>query len=249
MKKSHKNFLKIFGINFLNGNYDLVYNKIKNGGLMVVPAAPALIEIYKDKSYYDALLKSDYAILDSGFMVLILKYFKGVKIKKLSGVDFLRNYFSNYKLNDSLFLVEPSKHSSRINREFLIKYNILLLKENQYVAPMYKKGKVKDELLIKILELKRPKNILINIGGGIQEPLGLYLKDNLSYNPTILCTGAAIAILNGEQATIPKWVDSLYLGWLSRCIHSPKVFIPRYFKGFRLLPMLLKEKIDKESIK
>ena len=35
--------------------------------------------------------------------------------------------------------------------------------------------------------------ILINLGSGIQEPLGLYLNENLNFKPGIICTGAAIA--------------------------------------------------------
>ena len=35
---------KIFGINFINGDYDEAYSRLRSGGLMVVPAAPAVQE-------------------------------------------------------------------------------------------------------------------------------------------------------------------------------------------------------------
>ena len=41
------------------------------GGLLVVPAAPALKDLDRSPDYRDALLNADLAITDSAFMVLI----------------------------------------------------------------------------------------------------------------------------------------------------------------------------------
>ena len=58
--------------------------------------------------------------------------------------------------------------------------------------------------------------MIINLGGGVQEKLGLYLKRNLNHETKIICTGAAIAFLTGLQANIPNIVDKIYMGWLWR---------------------------------
>ncbi|MEA3438521.1 MAG: WecB/TagA/CpsF family glycosyltransferase, partial [Thermodesulfobacteriota bacterium] len=98
--------------------------------------------------------------------------------------------------------------------------------------------------LLDIIKKKKPQYIVINLGGGVQERLGLYLKNHLSYSPGIICTGAAIAFLTGRQANIPNFAEKLHLAWLYRCFENPKKFFPRYLKGFLLLPLLLKEKIN-----
>ena len=100
-----------------------------------------------------------------------------------------------------------------------------------------------DYELLSILNQKKPKYILINLGGGVQEPLGLFLKNNLNYKPGIICSGAAISIVTKEQGYIPRFIDKIYLAWLARCLQKPKVFVPRYLNGFKLLPMLIKEYI------
>ena len=237
----------ILKIPFIDGNYHEAMTMLINGGLMVVPAAPALATIRNNQRYYEALLKCDFAIPDSGFMVLIMKFFKGINISRLSGVEFLRLFIKNVKKNERFFLVDPSNESRNKNNEFLLKNGFSIQKNDHYVAPQYEKSNIVDSLLLNIIEKKRPKFIIINLGGGVQEPLGLFLKECLSFRPAIICTGAAIAILSGEQAKTPKWVDKLYLGWLARCINNPKVFIPRYLNGFKLFPMLLKEKIQMEE--
>jgi hypothetical protein len=65
-----------------------------------------------------------------------------------------------------------------------------------YTAPLYEKKRVEDKKLLEIIEDKKPKYILINLGGGVQEKLGAYLKQNISYKAAIMCTGAAIAFFN-----------------------------------------------------
>jgi len=86
--------------------------------------------------------------------------------------------------------------------------------------------------------LPRPDHVVICVGSGPQEKLGLFLKRELSYGPGIHCLGAAIGFLSGEQASIPAWADRAYLGWLLRCIDDPRTFVPRYLKAFRLVYLL-----------
>jgi len=77
-------------------------------------------------------------------------------------------------------------------------------------------------------------------GGGTQERLGAYLKQNLSYRPSIHCIGAAIAFLSGDQVHIPVWADRLYLGWLYRCISEPRRYVPRYWDARKLVYLLIR---------
>ena len=79
---------------FIDGVYNNARNYIRDGGLMVVPSAPALATINTNKKYHNALINSDFALPDSGFMLLVLKIFKHVKIKKLSGFAFLDKFLS-----------------------------------------------------------------------------------------------------------------------------------------------------------
>jgi UDP-N-acetyl-D-mannosaminuronic acid transferase (WecB/TagA/CpsF family) len=64
------------------------------------------------------------------------------------------------------------------------------------------------------------------------------LKRNLDYLPAIHCIGAAIAFLSGDQVHIPEWADRFYLGWLFRCMSSPRRYVPRYFSAPQLVPLL-----------
>ena len=239
--------IQILGIQFFNGKVAEVFGFLNDkGGLLTVPAAPALVTVSSDSHYYKSLLESDIVIPDSGYMVLIWNLFFKNKIHKISGLEFINFFMENCEAmkHDSIFLVNPSDVDGTINRAFLNDKGFQLSIEDSYTAPFYN-GNVNDNKLLALVEKQKPKWIFVNIGGGTQEKLGLFLKNNLSYSPAILCTGAALAFKTGRQVNVPVWADYVYLGWFIRCLSNPKVFVPRYFSGFKLFTMILVNKSNK----
>jgi hypothetical protein len=108
-----------------------------------------------------------------------------------------------------------------------------------YVAPIYETIAVEDSKLLALLEELRPTQIVIGLGGGTQEKLGLFLRRRLSYTAGIHCIGAAIGFLTGDQIRIPMWADRLHLGWLFRCLDKPTSYIPRYWRARKLFWQLI----------
>jgi UDP-N-acetyl-D-mannosaminuronic acid transferase (WecB/TagA/CpsF family) len=235
-------FQSILGIKFYIGELPGLLELCAQGNLIVVPAAPALVDLTTDSRYRNALEKSDLAITDSGFMVLLWKLFTGQSLPRISGLKLLRGLLDGDELKrpNSSFWIMPSDKESETNLSWLRRNGYSVNSDQCYVAPMYAKSAIADQKLVELIEAQRPRYILVNIGGGIQEPLGLYLRENLSYRPSIICVGAAIAFITGTQASIPVWADTLMLGWLLRCLHAPTRFVPRMWKGLRLLPILAK---------
>ncbi len=97
--------------------------------------------------------------------------------------------------------------------------------------------------MLKTIREKKPKYILINIGGGTQEVLGMYIKYKLKNKISIICTGAAISFFTKEQAPINQIIDNLYLGWLIRLLFNPKIFLKRYLSAFKLVSFVKKSNV------
>lgn len=234
--------VSIDNIKFLSLNDDELFSVINKNGLFVFPAAPALVNIFDDKEYKNSLENSDYVFFDSGFLCIYLSIFKSIKVKKLSGLFFLRKLLSSFKNdNKKIFLIDPNKEHSTSNKNYLNKIG----QDNteSYIAPFYK-DKINDQKLIDQINEFRPEYIIINLGGGVQEKLGIYLKKNLREETKIICTGAAIAFLTGFQANIPKIIDQFYLGWFWRILFNPKLYLKRYINAFKLLTVLFKSNIE-----
>ena len=219
-------------IKFYSGDYDQIKYEFDKGGVLVAPAASALANIDTDKQYYTSLKNSKIAILDSGFFCILLRIFRFQKVKKLSGFLFLKTFLDNFKNQQKILFIDPSKKSNILNIKFLKSKKIINFKT--YIAPNYNK-KFIDLKLLKLINNYKPKYIVINIGGGSQEPLAIYINKNIKYNASIMCTGAALAFMTGEQAPINKFIDKVYLGWLTRIIWNPKLYLGRILKSFKII--------------
>ena len=242
MRNNEVRFQRILGVRFCVGPEAQVVEKIvSSGGLVVVPAAPALRDLNRDAAYREALLNADFAITDSALMVWLWNLISGDKIPKLSGLKYLRALLNREDLRTcgASFWIMPSERSARRNLDWLQRSGVNLSASDTYVAPMYGET-VEDTQLLAHIEESRPRHVVIGIGGGTQEKLGFYLRRNLSFTPSIHCIGAAIGFLSGDQVQIPVWADELGLGWLWRCISDPKRFIPRYWRARSLVSLMLR---------
>ena len=226
------------GIKFYNYNFTKLLSKINKGGLLVAPAASALTNISNNKKYHESLKKSDVAIFDSGFFCILLRIFKGKKVNKFSGYLFLKNFLSmNFKKKTNFLTIDSTPDDKKINLSYLKSKNIKNVKS--YVAPQYDHENINDKNLIKIIKKYKPTYIIINIGGEIQEMLGLFIKKNINFKSSIICTGAAIAFLTKRQAPITDTLDKFYLGWLVRTLYNPRKFFLRTIKSLYLIKQFI----------
>ena len=247
-----KGEVTILGVDFFTGSAQEAVVRILEGGLLVAPSGPGLSKnLVEDSWYGEALDASDIVLPDSGLMILLWNLSArrgGPKIRRVSGLEFLDCFLRSPSVRqrmDRSFWVMPSEPEKQRNLEWLRKdlQFEALQEEATYVAPMYPSGgDVADENLLEAVRLHDPLVVFLNIGGGVQERVGHYLKQNLNPCPAILCCGAAIAFLAGGQVRIPKWADSYKLGWLLRCFHNPVGFVPRYWMAKSLVPLLLRHR-------
>jgi N-acetylglucosaminyldiphosphoundecaprenol N-acetyl-beta-D-mannosaminyltransferase len=234
-------FRQILGIRFFVGNADEAIARMSEGGLLVVPAAPALKNLAHDPGYREALQGADVVITDSAFMVMIWNRLKRDSIRRVSGLKYLSSLLKqpDFRQPGGSFWIMASEESARRNFKWLRRRGIELAAENKYIAPLYGKT-INDPELLRRIEEQRPRHIVVTLGGGTQERLGLYLRSELHCKPSIHCIGAAIAFLSGDQVLIPRWADQMYLGWLFRCLSNPRRYMPRYWGARKLLSLMIR---------
>jgi N-acetylglucosaminyldiphosphoundecaprenol N-acetyl-beta-D-mannosaminyltransferase len=232
----------ILGLRFFLGTASEAVTRAEPGGLVLIPAAPALKDIATNAIYRDALLAADILLPDSAFMVMVWNRLQHDHIKRLSGLTYLRELLNlpSFRQPGNTLWVLPSADSVAHTTAWLSKEGIDVPTTYFYAAPIYRidPAQAIDPELLTLIERLHPQHIVLGVGGGTQEPLGADLKRRLSYLPAIHCVGAAIAFLTGEQAPIPAWADRLYLGWLIRTLHSPRRFTRRYWEARKLATLL-----------
>lgn len=236
---------QILGIRFFSGGASEAVERMRAGGLLVAPAAPALTSLPRDEAYREALLEADLAIVDSALMAVLWNVLEGDNLARLSGLEYFSHLVndSEFRQRGAALYVMPSVESARKNVTWLVSQGIPIGPEQVYIAPMYGDD-VADPDLLQCISGLRPRHVVITVGGGIQERLGLYIKRSLDYAPAIHCIGAAIAFRSGDQVYIPRIADRLAMGWLLRCVWRPKSYVPRYWAARKLAWLLYRYRTE-----
>jgi UDP-N-acetyl-D-mannosaminuronic acid transferase (WecB/TagA/CpsF family) len=251
---------RMLGIDFFVGTAaEAIAHISKYGGLIVAPAAPSLIALQDDPDYRRAIADADLAIADSGWAVLFWRLLRREKLTRISGLALFKALLEtpDARLPGNLFWILPSEKAKTKTLEFGRVSGYPITADDCYVAPKYftcshgsvsreerervsqKRGySIADDALVAILQSRKPKHIIIGIGGGMQDKLGSYLKHQLTYRPGIYCIGAAPGFVTGDQVVIPMWADRFFVGWIFRIICRPREYLTRYWKA-RLLPLLI----------
>jgi len=231
------------GINLSTLDLFSLLEKAKKGGLFLAPSGPGLALIDKDNLYFEACKKADIVLPDSGLAIFLCRLLGLGNLPRVSGLGFLKYFFESYKTDSdsTIFWVFPSETTREKVFSWLITRGLKTEKNLTYIAPFYSRlSFLKDDTLLKLLEISKPNFLFICIGSGPQEKLGSWLIQNLSYRPAIICIGAAIGFLSGDQVRIPSWADRFCLGWLFRCVSDPFRFVPRYTKALRLIYLAIR---------
>jgi len=242
---------RILGIEFSDLPLEELVDQALKGGLTVVPSGPGLaVDLRHNEEYQKALATADTVIADSGAMALFWRLFRGRRIRRISGLRFLSSLLQQSALHDpgATFWVHPSECQQLKNRKWLLDQGLPLADEDNYVAPMYPEYRLSDKKLWDQLSQRNPKAIILCIGGGVQERLGWWIREQYRVNkrncPAIICTGAAIGFLSGNQVHIPAWADRMYLGWLIRCLSEPRRYLPRYWSAVPLAYRIFRYKAE-----
>ncbi len=243
---------RVLGVDFFTGTLEQAVKHTLSPArgcpaLVVAPSAPGLaVDLIKSASYRDALVTADLALTDSGFMVLLWRLFKGQNLPRHSGLKFMIAILAQAELKEpgAIFWVMPSAEDDERNRAWLVAKGFPVTADDVYLAPHYGPGLIVDEELVRRIEGRRPRVVMMAIGGGVQERVGLMLRARLGGHPSILCLGAAIAFLSGGQANIPPWADRLFLGWLMRLLSNPRKFWRRYWEALALVSLMRRYRGD-----
>ena len=233
---------KVLGVSFFQGTVTAACNLARKGGLIVAPSGPGMASDLQNRDgYVKALLCADVCLLDSGLISLWSKFFRCKSLVRLSGLAFLGQYLksTDWKKEKALWVMPNQRDSDRMLDWLTKEYGFCFDKNSVYIAPNYPQdGAITDPLLQQKIEQFEPSNVFIQIGGGVQERLGLFIQSMGKLDTSILCTGAALAFLSGRQVKIPQWADFCFLGWAFRCLANPRLFIPRYFRALKLIYLL-----------
>jgi UDP-N-acetyl-D-mannosaminuronic acid transferase (WecB/TagA/CpsF family) len=241
-------YAKILGVQFFcRPVSQAVDHFLAIGGLLVVPASPALTKLRYSDHYRKALFGADLALLDSGLVVTAWKIMTGRAVSRISGTRYLQTLsrHAGFRCSPDVLWIVSSEALAQRARGWL---NNQGYEEKQHRFHICSAAHIGDhELLLKI-EQHRPPHIIVATSGGTQEKLGLYLRDYLLYRPCIHCVGNGLAFLTGLEKPIPKWAETARLGWFFRLVAQPRMILPRIGIAIAVLSLLFRNRSEAPAL-
>src|SRR6266550_325731 len=162
--------VQILGISFFHGTAaEAVEQMSRRGGVMVVPAAPAMVRLRYDKVYREAMVGADLAIPDSGLMVLLWKIIRRKDLTRISGLLYLKSLIRepSFRENGRVFFILPTDAAKTKLLDWASHEGLPIDADSCYVAPVYATV-VKDQPLLIQVGNRRPAHVIIAIGNGPQ---------------------------------------------------------------------------------
>ena len=213
----------------------------EKGGFLVVPSAPSLCEASKNPALWKAHLDADYAVVDSGYLRMLLFFAGRLTLPRISGYQLMEMVLKNadvdavpFRQRNLMWVVPNEEEGTRIGR-LLEASGFDSSRQEYYLAPHYRSEQdFQDQALKAAVVAAKPDWIILCIGGGRQEKLGAFLRSECGRRPGIMATGAAVSFFSGGQAPISRLGDRLFLGWLIRIIYNPGCYLPRYLRAVSL---------------
>ena len=199
--------------------------------IIVTPNAGHLTNIFNNSELSEIYSTAELSLIDGWPIAVAAKNASKLKITRVTGSDLLPELFTHLTKDvrvgiiggDNELLIRQSLESR------FPELNIQVIDTSQWTNSVYDIRRLRELVQYNALSI-----VLLCLGHPKQELLAKELKnyDWAGSRPDwIMCVGATIDFLTGEQKRAPRFFQKIGLEWFFRLITNPKKFIQRYLNA------------------
>lgn len=215
-----------------------VIHKIKNSllksnkpSILVTPNAGHLKNVEQNSDLRNIYLNAELSLIDGWPIALAASIVSRNKLARITGSDLLPDLFNELSKEVRIGIF-GGNNQQKIREILESKYpnlNIQIVDTSDWTDSVYDVRRLRELIQYNALSI-----VLLCLGHPKQEILAQELKnyDWVGSRPDwIMCVGATIEFLTGEQKRSPKIFSKLGLEWLYRLVTNPKKFSNRYLNA------------------
>jgi len=205
--------------------------KSADPNILVTPNAGHLTNIFDNPELSAIYSTSELSLIDGWPIAVAAKNASKLKITRVTGSDLLPELFSQLTKEVRVGIV-GGNNESLIRQSLESKFpdlNIQIIDTSQWTNSVYDIRRLRELVQYNALSI-----VLLCLGHPKQEMLAKELRnyDWAGSRPDwIMCVGATIDFLTGEQKRAPKVFQKIGLEWFYRLVTNPKKFTQRYLNA------------------
>jgi N-acetylglucosaminyldiphosphoundecaprenol N-acetyl-beta-D-mannosaminyltransferase len=199
--------------------------------ILVTPNAGHLINIFDNPELSAIYSSAELSLIDGWPIAVAARNASKLKITRVTGSDLLPELFTQLTKDVRVGIV-GGNNESLIRQSLESRFpelNIQIIDTSQWTNSVYDIRRLRELVQYNALSI-----VLLCLGHPKQEFLAKELKnyDWAGSRPDwIMCVGATIDFLTGEQKRAPKAFQKIGLEWFFRLITNPKKFTQRYLNA------------------
>ena len=199
--------------------------------ILVTPNAGHLTNIFNNSELSEIYSTAELSLIDGWPIAVAAKNASKLKITRVTGSDLLPELFTHLTKDIRVGIIGGNNESlirQSLESRFP-KLNIQIIDTSQWTNSVYDIRRLRELVQYNALSI-----VLLCLGHPKQELLAKELKnyDWAGSRPDwIMCVGATIDFLTGQQKRAPRFFQKIGLEWFFRLITNPKKFIQRYLNA------------------
>ena len=196
--------------------------------ILVTPNAGHLTNIFDNPELSEIYSSAELSLIDGWPIAVAARNVSKLKITRVTGSDLLPELFSQLTKEVRVGIV-GGNNEALIRQSLESRFpelNIQLIDTSQWTNSVYDIRRLRELVQYNALSI-----VLLCLGHPKQELLAKELKnyDWAGSRPDwIMCVGATIDFLTGEQKRAPRFFQKIGLEWFYRLVSNPKKFTQRY---------------------
>jgi N-acetylglucosaminyldiphosphoundecaprenol N-acetyl-beta-D-mannosaminyltransferase len=211
-------------------------------GYVVTANVDHAIRYYHDAQFRTLYSKAAYVLLDSRFLVHVLRFLRRQRLRASPGSDLTHAVFNSVLEPDDVAVVVGGtvQQAQTLRARFR-------LKALRHIDPPYNfiHDAAAVETCLRQIEAASPfRFCFLAIGSPQQEVIAHKLRERGIARGLALCVGAAINYLTGAEQRAPLWMQKSGFEWLFRLLLQPRRLAHRYLvRGPRIFWVVLRIKL------
>jgi len=221
---SDNKYIDSLGFKIFSDNLDLISIEGKSTRVINTISPNSYGITTKDAVFRNALINSDYLVLDGVYFALAALLLQGKNIKRNQGPDVFYHFMEwiNEKGGRVFFLGSENDILEKIKKKAEVKYPGI---EVEYFSPPFKESfsEAEDQLMRDRINDFKPDILFVGMTCPKQEKWAI--KNRGLIKPClVICIGNVFDWFAGTQKVIHPFWFKIRLGWLVRIFYRPEVF-------------------------
>ena len=218
-----------------------------NSGFLVTPNVDHLVQLQKNREFFNAYQQADYITVDSQVVYWAARFLGQPVKERVSGSDFLPAYYEFHRNNPAIriFLLGGKPGVAQLaaqNINFKTGRNTVV----GALSPSMEFGVRKEECdeAIDTIQRSGANVLVVGLGAPKQELWITKYRAQLTNIHTFMALGATLDFEAGTISRAPQWMSDSGLEWLYRITQDPGRLWKRYLiHDFPFFYLLLKQRL------